>query len=511
MHNKKLSFKVKVLIPILAIFMVSDLVISFINYRLLDSSVKTKTNANMEIFVDSILAQIRHLNIILDAIKQTLEEKHIAITKIVAETLDNTPGKITSEKLQQISEPLDIIELSIADSNGIIIASSVPKYIGFDYKLYEPTKVYMKLADGTLTVLSEEPRASVLNDDVGDLILGDINHYTGIARKSGGFIQVGFNAGVIGRLQEEINVYKAIEKMKIGQNGFGMVLSDTSGVSGEDWYKTVSSGNGFAWLNIDGKQYYAGYKNENGNTVVALVPEQDFNMERNRLLLNTVIFSFITIVIITAIINIFIEVMLDPLNQTIKTINQTFTDLDLKPQEGKVHKDEVGTLGDFLHLTIIDQLTGVYNRRYLDGSLKKIINSLSRTGSNLSLLMIDIDYFKKYNDTYGHEAGDGCLRAVAYALSQCVSRGEDFIARYGGEEFAIVLPNTDKNGAQLIAEKLLEKIRECNIPHKASDVADYVTISIGGTTGIVKHLQSPQDYIKVADKALYESKKKWSQ
>jgi len=144
MRNKKLSFKIKVLIPILAIFIVSDMVISFINYRLLDSSVKTKTNANMEIFVDSILAQIRHLNIILDAIKKTLVEKHIAITKTVAETLDNTPGQITPEKLQQISEPLDIIELSVADSNGIIIASSVPKYIGFDYKLYEPTKVYMK-------------------------------------------------------------------------------------------------------------------------------------------------------------------------------------------------------------------------------------------------------------------------------------------------------------------------------------------------------------------------------
>jgi len=97
--------------------------------------------------------------------------------------------------------------------------------------------------------------------------------------------------------------------------------------------------------------------------------------------------------------------------------------------------------------------------------------------------------------------------AVAFALSGCVSRDEDFIARYGGEEFAVVLPNTDKNGAQVIAEKLLGKMRECKIPHKASDVADYVTISVGCTTGIVKHSQSPQDYIKVADKALYESKK----
>jgi len=307
MREKKVSFKIKVLIPILAIFIVFVLIISFINYRLLDSSVKTKTNANMEIFADSILAQIRHLNIILDATKQTLIEKHIAIAKTVVDILDSTPGQLSTEKLLRIAQPLDIIELSVANSNGIITASSVPKYLGFDYKLYEPTKAYMKLTDGTLTELSEEPRASVFENDVGD-----INHYTGVARKNGGFIQIGFNAGVIGRLQEEINIYRTIEETKIGQNGFGMVLSggfitaspdgDLSDVSGEDWYKTVSSGDGFAWINIDGRQYYAGYKNKNGNTVVALVPEQDYHMERNRLLLDSVMLLLIMVVIITVVI-----------------------------------------------------------------------------------------------------------------------------------------------------------------------------------------------------------------
>jgi diguanylate cyclase (GGDEF)-like protein len=121
--------------------------------------------------------------------------------------------------------------------------------------------------------------------------------------------------------------------------------------------------------------------------------------------------------------------------------------------------------------------------------------------------MIDIDYFKKYNDTYGHDAGDRCLREVASALSQCVMRDEDFIARYGGEEFVAVLPNTDKDGVQLIAEKMLEKVRELNIPHEINGIENYVTVSIGGTTGIVNSLQHESDYIKLADKALYESKK----
>jgi diguanylate cyclase (GGDEF)-like protein len=470
----------------------------------------------MEIFFDGCLAEIRHLNVVLEVTKQMLVEKHIAIARTVVEILDSRPDQMSPERLQQIAEPLDIIELSVADSNGIITASSVPKYIGFDYKLYEPTKVYMKLTDGTLNVLSEEPRASVLNDDVGDLVLGNINHYTGIARKNGGFIQIGFNADVIGKLQKELNIYNTIKEMKIGRNGFGMILSngfitahpngDTSDVSGEDWYKIVSSGNGFTWLNIDGTRYHVGYKNENGNTVVALVPEHECHMERNQLFLDTAILLLIMLVIIIIVINFVIEATLEPLNRGIKKMNQMFTDLDLKPGKDKHHKNEVESLNDFLHLTIIDQLTGVYNRRYLDGSLKKIIKLHSHTESSLSVLMIDIDHFKKYNDTYGHDAGDNCLKTVAGILSECVIRKEDFIARYGGEEFTVVLPNTDENGAKLVAERMLEKVRERNIPHKANDTAGYVTVSIGGTTDIINHLQHGSNYIKAADKALYESK-----
>jgi len=223
----------------------------------------------------------------------------------------------------------------------------------------------------------------------------------------------------------------------------------------------------------------------------------------------TVLFGIMIAVILFVFIffNIFIAVMLEPLNQVVKTIKQTFTDWDLKPKEGEHHNDEIRTLGDFLHLTVIDQLTGIYNRRYLDGSLKKIIKLHSRTESSLSVLMLDIDYFKRYNDTYGHDAGDNCLKTVASILSECVIREKDFISRYGGEEFAVVLPNTDENGAYLVAEKMLAKVRECNIPHKTNDIADYVTISIGGTTDIINYLQHGSDYIKAADKALYESKK----
>jgi len=223
----------------------------------------------------------------------------------------------------------------------------------------------------------------------------------------------------------------------------------------------------------------------------------------------TILFGIMMAIVfaIFVVFNIFVLGMLEPLNRMVKTINQTLFDWELKPYGENYHSDEAGTLGEFLNITIIDQLTGAYKRRYMDGHLKKIIKSLDRTNTNLSLLLIDIDYFKKYNEVYGHDAGDNCLRIIATTLIQTVSRDIDFVARFGGEEFAVILPNTDKNGLHMIAKKLLEKIRECKIPHKASHIADYVTVSIGGTTSVVKHLQQAQDYIKSAEKALYESKK----
>ena len=154
----------------------------------------------------------------------------------------------------------------------------------------------------------------------------------------------------------------------------------------------------------------------------------------------------------------------------------------------------------------VDPLTGIHNRRYFDDHLKRTMQSLARSGGTLSLLLIDIDYFKKFNDTYGHVEGDRCLTIVAQTLVKNVSRTDDFVARYGGEEFIVVLPNTDENGVRMVAEKLCESVRQCNIPHKTSEAANCITISLGAATGKVDHTQSGEDYIQQADKMLYVSK-----
>jgi diguanylate cyclase (GGDEF)-like protein len=222
----------------------------------------------------------------------------------------------------------------------------------------------------------------------------------------------------------------------------------------------------------------------------------------------TILFGtmMLVVLLIFAIFNIFIAILLEPLNRITRKITQLYSDWDLWSQSEAPQKDQILALGEFLNLTIIDQLTGIYNRRFLDGSLKKIIKSLSRTGGNLSLLMVDIDFFKKYNDKYGHLMGDKCLIMVANTIAQCLAREDDFVARYGGEEFVVVLANTDEDGAHMMAGRLIKKIQECGIPHEESNIADSVTISIGFTTCSVKHSQKGNDYIKCADDALYISK-----
>ena len=153
-----------------------------------------------------------------------------------------------------------------------------------------------------------------------------------------------------------------------------------------------------------------------------------------------------------------------------------------------------------------DGLTEIYNRRYLDDSLPRIIKALSRASGELSVLMIDIDFFKNYNDTYGHAQGDTCLKKVAAQLQTSLARASDVVARYGGEEFIIILPNTNEKGARRVAERILNNIASINIPHETSDAAPYVTVSVGGTTAQVMYTQTPEDYIKRADQALYISK-----
>ncbi len=157
-------------------------------------------------------------------------------------------------------------------------------------------------------------------------------------------------------------------------------------------------------------------------------------------------------------------------------------------------------------ISALDGLTGIPNRRTFDQFIDMNWKNAIREQQPISVIMSDIDFFKAYNDTYGHLQGDDCLTLVAKALVSCLKRPNDLVARYGGEEFIALLPNTDKQGALRVAERMRRCIEKLAMKHDQSRVADCVTISLGVAEIIPQPFDSIVDFIKIADDALYVAK-----
>ena len=159
-------------------------------------------------------------------------------------------------------------------------------------------------------------------------------------------------------------------------------------------------------------------------------------------------------------------------------------------------------------LAHIDSLTEVFNRRHFDDLLHQEWGRLKREKGELSLILCDVDYFKNYNDTYGHLKGDQCLRLIAQTINSTIHRPSDMVARYGGDEFVLLLPNTTLDGAQHLAEEILNRIYQLQIRHEESPLTDHVTITVGAGTGFPNDDLPEDKFIWLADKALYEAKRR---
>lgn len=158
-------------------------------------------------------------------------------------------------------------------------------------------------------------------------------------------------------------------------------------------------------------------------------------------------------------------------------------------------------------LSFQDGLTNIANRRMFDQTLVREWGRAQRDQLPLSLIMLDIDFFKQYNDHYGHQQGDECLKQVARSLSMVSKRSIDLIARYGGEEFVLLLPETNEKRAIQLAEQCCSVVIEQQLPHKLSTVSDVVTISVGVSTIIPSVETQPSALVESADKLLYQAKK----
>ncbi len=157
-------------------------------------------------------------------------------------------------------------------------------------------------------------------------------------------------------------------------------------------------------------------------------------------------------------------------------------------------------------LSNTDSLTGIANRRCFDAALAREYARLSRTKSKLSIILIDVDDFKAYNDRYGHVMGDECLRQIGRVLTACIRESVDLAARYGGEEFACILPDTDLQMAVQVGERIQQRIRDLKIEHENSPVSEFITASFGVTTVQYSPERSLEEIIDIADKLLYQAK-----
>jgi len=181
--------------------------------------------------------------------------------------------------------------------------------------------------------------------------------------------------------------------------------------------------------------------------------------------------------------------------------------------EAMIHAMErIAAIQDELHGTKImmeilahqDQLTGLVNRRGFDNAIELEMKRAHKDKSHLSLIMVDVDKFKPFNDNYGHQAGDDCLKVVSKTLKDAMCRPDDIVARYGGEEFAVILPNTTVSQAEAVGQRIVDAFKQLAYPHAYSDVESYVTVS-GGIAELDKHVLA-SDLIKSADDVLYRVK-----
>lgn len=188
------------------------------------------------------------------------------------------------------------------------------------------------------------------------------------------------------------------------------------------------------------------------------------------------------------------------------SIDKVIENYRLKKQNIELLQDLERKNIELNKMAFVDGLTGISNRRYFEDSLNNEWVKAVKESTPLAVILIDIDFFKLYNDTYGHQQGDVCLKKVAQKLNESAGVSKNIVARYGGEEFVAILPDVDERGAGFIANKMISGISLLNIPHESSSVSDIITVSLGVGCGLPNENMKPADLLKIADRELYKAK-----
>ena len=222
---------------------------------------------------------------------------------------------------------------------------------------------------------------------------------------------------------------------------------------------------------------------------------------------NIIIIMILTFAIpVSAIVILRIRNTQNALRRSHQRLEESHHDLELKVTE---RTKELSKLNEHLQFASEnDELTKIYNRRKFNAFIKEEYERTNRANSQFSIILIDVDFFKQYNDNYGHQEGDRCLTTVAKTMKECLVRSTDFIARYGGEEFVIILPSTDLEGGKKVAEHIRQRIVNMKIPHQYSTISPYITVSLGLTAYRAGDSLNIDGILKKTDECLYNAKSK---
>lgn|GEM_PF-2376014 len=437
-----------------------------------------------------------------------------------------THGRVTPAMTTRIetTKSIPALHISVADERGNFLASSRPEYVGINVSDREYFKSQLS-ADSNQLFLSKPFQGRV---DVGKWIFHVSRRLNKPDGSFSGVVVIGVEPLYFSNFYRQMNLGKDYGVNLVGRDGITRVrlVGDKMDV-GTD----IRSASLFSHVQNDAVGSYTDRSIIDGTRriysyiampdypliVAVFVSEEealaDFYQRQYRYYLTASLLSLF-IALISGLL-IWMVVGKEKLENQLRRakdgleikVAQRTTELQDAHDEQQAMNEELQAMNDELQrLSNVDGLTGIANRRFFDDSLERECHVAMRIGKPISLIMVDIDFFKAYNDTYGHQLGDECLRIIATTLAAGVKRSTDLVARYGGEEFVVILPNTDAVGAIRVAEKLRLRVENLCLLHSGS-LGNCVTISLGAAVSVQPKESTPLPLIAAADDALYQAKR----
>lgn len=347
---KKISLNVKIIIPIVAVLILSVSVMSVMSYMSIKDTVYMIINNEIGTAINNIEEQISANDATVNIVMEQMDKKNLALARALSEMIRLDKRMIEETEMTRLATLLDVTEVHVTDENGILLWGNTPGYFGFDFASGDQSRPFLKILEDPSYELAQEPQPNT--------ILGSLFQYTGVTRyDQTGFVQVGLGMEVIDEIKSELSMARFVKNQRVGNDGFPFIIdngvitfhpnADYVGrdVSGEAWYMSISSGEGRENIEIDGIKYYAGYKNINNNQqILAVLTESEINSHTGEVRNSSIIISAAAVVFMSVVIIIMMSGIItrpiQNMSRKLKAVTQGELDVEINVKSN----DELGHL-----------------------------------------------------------------------------------------------------------------------------------------------------------------------